>query len=156
MSDNSKLKLNEILAACDMGAMYLWDDLTTEQRKSVVFFTLNRYLSNVKGSREEQEYACVVTNEIYNKHLFEFLSKHPKLCWQLACSCASEEKDIKFHPWLKVKKEKNKRAEFLADLFPNMKREDVETLANISSDKDIKNYCEELGWDKKAINAIKL
>jgi hypothetical protein len=63
---------------------------------------------------------------------------------------------IKFHPWLKVKKEKNKRAEFLADLFPNMKREDVETLANISSDKDIKNYCEELGWDKKAINAIKL
>jgi hypothetical protein len=37
-----------------------------------------------------------------------------------------------------------------------MKRTDVETLAAISTDKEIKQYCEDLGWDKKAINGIKL
>lgn len=151
-----KLKLNEILAACDMDAKYLWDDLTDDQRKSVVFFTLNRYLSNVNGNRELQEHAVVVTNERFNKHLFDFLNKHPKLCWQLACSCAYDDKDIKFHPWLKVKKEKNKKEEFLATLFPNMKREDVAAMAAITTDNEIKKYCENLGWDKKAINGIKL
>jgi len=154
--ENSKLKLNEILAACDLDAKYLWDQLSTDQRKSVVFFTLNRYLSNVNASREAQEHACLVVNERFNKHLFEFLNKHPKLCWQLACSCASEDQTIKFHPWIKIRKEKNKRESFLADLFPNMKREDISTLAAISTDKEIKKYCEDLGWDKKAINGIKL
>jgi hypothetical protein len=37
-----------------------------------------------------------------------------------------------------------------------MKRSDIATLAAISTDKEIKQYCEDLGWDKKAINGIKL
>jgi hypothetical protein len=57
---------------------------------------------------------------------------------------------------LPLKKEKNKKEEFLAELFPNMKRADIETLATITTDKEIKQYCESLGWDKKAINGIKL
>jgi len=53
------------------------------------------------------------------------------------------------------KREKNKKEEFLANLFPNMKRSDIETLAAITTDKEIKQYCESLGWDKKEINGIK-
>ena len=155
MAEN-KLKLNEILAAVDMDAKYLWNDLTEEQRKSVVFFTLNRYISNVNGNRELQEHYALLANERFNKNLFDLLNKHPKLLWQLACSCAHESKDINFHPWLKVKKEKNKKEEFLAKLFPNMKRDDLITLSEISSVQEIKKYCESLGWDKKDINAIKL
>jgi hypothetical protein len=37
-----------------------------------------------------------------------------------------------------------------------MKIQDVETLAAMTSDKEIKQYCESLGWDKKQIHAIKL
>jgi hypothetical protein len=37
-----------------------------------------------------------------------------------------------------------------------MTRADVETLAAITTAKEIKKYCEDLGWDKKAINGIKL
>lgn len=154
MSD--KLTLKEILAAVDMDAKYLWDELTDEQRKSIVFFTLNRYISNVSGNREMQEHFALLANERFNKNLFLFLSKHPKLCWQLACSCAHESKDIKFHPWLKLKKEKDKKADFLAELFPNMKRVDIEALSAITSDKEIKEYCKGLGWDKKTIDGIKL
>ena len=54
-----------------------------------------------------------------------------------------------------VEASKNKKEEFLAELFPNMKRADVETLTSITTDKEVKQYCESLGWDKKQVNAIK-
>lgn len=151
-----KLKLNEILAAVDINEKMLWDALDDDQRKSVVFFTLNRYVSNVNGNTDLQAHYLLNVNERFNKNLFLFLSKHPKLCWQLICSCAHESKSVKFHPWLKVKKEKNKREEALAKLFPEKKLDDIATLAKITSDKEIKEYCKDLGWEKKQIDGLKL
>jgi hypothetical protein len=153
---SSDFKLKDILAAVDLDGKEVWDELTEEQKKSVVFFTLNRYISNVQGSRELKEHYLLVGNERFNKNLFAIMSKHPKLAWQLACSCSHESRKIQYHEWLGLKKEKNKRVSFLAELFPNMKIQDVETLAAMTSDKEIKQYCESLGWDKKQIHAIKL
>jgi hypothetical protein len=152
---SSDFKLKDILAAVDLDGKEVWDELTPEQRKSVVFFTLNRYLSNVSGPRELQEHYILTTNEYYNKNLFLIMSKHPKLTWLTACVCSHESKKIHRHEWLGLKKEKNKKVEFLATLFPTMKYADIETLAAISTDKEIKQYCEDLGWDKKAVNGIK-
>ena len=45
--------------------------------------------------------------------------------------------------------------ELLAELFPTMKRSDIATLANITTDREIKDHCQDLGWDKKQVNAIK-
>ena len=42
------------------------------------------------------------------------------------------------------------------ELFPNMKLSDSETLAIITTDKEIKEYAKDLGWDKKQIADIKL
>lgn len=150
------LKLNEILAAVDLNGKEVWDDLSEEQRKSVVFYTLNRYISVIQGSREEKEHYVLLGNERFNKNLFLLLNKHPKLLWQLACSCGHESKKVFFHKWLKLTKSKNKKVEFLASLFPTTKRQDLETMAEITTDKEIKEYCKELGWDKKQINDIKL
>jgi hypothetical protein len=156
MTKQPGLKLNEILAAVDLNGKEVWDDLTEEQRKSVVFFTLNRYISSVQGSREDQEHFVLLGNERFNKNLFLLLNKHNKLLWQLACSCGHESKKVFFHKWLKLTKTKDKKEDFLSTLFPNMKIEDIRTMAAITSDKEIKEYCKELGWDKKQINAIKL
>jgi len=152
----NEFKLRDVLAAVDLDGKEAWDELTDEQRKSVTFFTLNRYISNVQGSRELKEHYLLVGNERFNKNLFSVMSKHPKLTWQLACSCSHESKKIQHHEWLAFKKEKDKKTEFLAQLFPNMKRSDLETLSAITTDKEIKQYCEGLGWDKKQINGIKL
>ena len=152
----SKLKLNEILASVDMNAKHIWDELTEEQRKSVVYFTLNRYISNVQGSRELKEHYVLLGNERFNKNLFLLLNKHNKLLWQLACSCGHESKKVFFHKWMKLTKSKNKKAEFLGKLYPNMKQVDLDAMSEITTDKEIKEYCKELGWDKKEINAIKL
>jgi hypothetical protein len=37
-----------------------------------------------------------------------------------------------------------------------MKHNDIETLAAITTDKEIKEYCQDLGWDKKQIAELKL
>ena len=152
----NEFKLKDILAAVDLDGKEVWDELTDSQKKDVTFFTLNRYISNVQGSREVKEHYLVVGNERFNKNLFSVMSKHPKLTWQLACSCSHESRKIQHHEWLSLTKAKNKKVEFLSELFPNMKLSDVETLAIITTDKEIKQYCENLGWDKKQVNAIKL
>jgi hypothetical protein len=153
---SNEFKLKDILAAVDLDGKEVWDELTEDQKKSVVFFTLNRYISNVQGSRELKEHYLLVGNERFNKNLFAIMSKHPKLAWQSACSCSHESRNVQYHEWLGLKREKNKKVSFLAEIFPNMKISDVETLAEITTDKEIKQYCESLGWDKKQINAIKL
>ena len=96
----------------------------------------------------------LTVNQYYNKN-WANISQHPKLQWLTLASCSHESKAKQFHEWIALKKEKNKKEEFLADLFPTMKRADLATLAIITTDREIKDYCQNLGWDKKEVNAIK-
>jgi hypothetical protein len=147
-----------MIPAVDMGLKELWDAASEDGRKEIKgdLFNLNRYISSVKTSnRELQEHYLLTVNEFYNKNWAD-IQKHPKLAWQTLCLCSHESKQKQFHEWIPLKKEKNKKEEFLAELFPTMKRVDIETLATITTDKEIKKYCEGLGWDKKQINGIKL
>jgi hypothetical protein len=156
MTEN--LKLNEVLAAVDTGERDIWAMLNEDQQKALKkdFWNLNRYISSVKGkNRELQEHYLLTVNEFYNKH-WAVLQKHPQLIWQLICLCCHESKQVMFHEYIALKRQKNKKEEFLAELYPNMKRADIETLAIITTEKEIKEYCATLGWDKKEINAIKL
>lgn len=159
MGKNKHVDLfKDMIPAVDMGLKELWDAASEEGRKEIKgdLWNLNRYISNVKTSnRELQEHFLLTVNEFYNKD-WANISKHPKLQWLTLCMCSHESKKTQFHEWLPVKREKNKKEEFLAELFPNMKRADIETLAAITTDKEIKQYCEGLGWDKKEINGIKL
>lgn len=159
MAKNKHVDLfKDMIPAVDMGVKELWDAVSEEGRKEIKgdFWTLTRYISNVKSSNAElQEHYVLTVNEFYNKNWAD-IQKHPKLVWQTLCLCSHESKKTHFHEWLPLKREQNKKEEFLETLYPNMKRSDIETLAAITTDKEIKQYCEDLGWDKKAINGIKL
>jgi hypothetical protein len=37
-----------------------------------------------------------------------------------------------------------------------MKMDDINALAEITTEDEIKKHCEQLGWDKKQINGLKL
>ena len=108
----------------------------------------------LKAIAEVQEHFVLTVNEFYNKN-WANIAKHPKLQWMTLTMCSHESKKTQFHEWVPLKRAKNKKEEFLAELFPNMKRADVETLTSITTDKEVKQYCESLGWDKKQVNAIK-
>ena len=147
----AKLPIKDVLAAIDMGAKSVWDELSDEERKSVGFWLLNRYASSVKGNREKQELAVFKTNEFYNKNWNELGMKHPKLQWQLICQAGNTGK-IEFHPWIGFKKKNSdngKGIKLLKEIYPNMKEDEIELLANISTKKELKQLAEEHNIDIK-------
>ena len=166
MTQRSKITLAEVLLAVDNDSKEVWEDLTDEQKKKDInLFTLNRYLSCItRGTAIEKGNFVMYCNELYNKHMYTIMKDHPQLLWQLGCMVANAAAEnppkgdyYDFgHRWIGLKRQKNKKVEFLANLFPDMKIQDVETLAAVTSNKEVKQYCEQLGWDKKQIKSIKL
>ncbi len=166
MTARTKVTLAEVLLAIDNDSKEVWPGLTDEQKKKdISLFTLNRYLSSItKGTKDQIEDIIIYGNNLYNKDMYLLLTKHPQLLWQLACVATNgikkpikdgEYYDYK-HKWISLKKQKDKKVEFLSNLFPLKKMSDIETLAAITTNKEIKEYCGQLGWDKKEIRKIKL
>jgi len=159
MGKNKHVDLfKDMIPAVDMGIKELWEAATEEGRREIKgdLWTLMRYISNVKTKdRELQEHFVLTVNEFYNKNWSE-IAKHPQLQWQTLTLCSHDSKKTQFHEWIPLKVHRNKKEEFLAEQFPTMKMSDIETLASITTDEEIKEYALSLGWDKKQINAIKL
>ena len=146
----NKLPVKDILAAIDMGATSVWDELSDEEKKQVNFWLLNRYVSSVKGNREAQELAVFKTNEYYNKNWNELGTRHPKLQWQLLCQ-AGNTGNIEYHQWIGFKKKtgNNNAVKLLQQIYPNMKQDEVELLAGLSTKKELKQLAEEHNIDVK-------
>ena len=140
--------VKDVLACLDSNAKSIWDELTDEQKKGVNFWLLNRYASSVAGSREAQELAVVMTNQIYNKNWNELGARHPKLQWQLLFSLHNANSDIRRHVWIGFKKktsDNSKGVKLLEQIYPNMKTDEVELLARLSTKKELKQIAEEHG-----------
>ena len=145
----NKLPLKDILAAIDMGAKEIWNELSEEEKKQVSFYLLNRYVSSQKGSRDSQELAVFKTNEYYNKHFFT-LQKHKKLLWQLLC-LAGNTKKIQYHEWIGHKRkgsDNSKVAKLLRTLYPNKKEDEIELLAKISTKKEVLELAKDNGIEE--------
>lgn len=144
-----KIAIKEILSWIDNGESAIWDQLEDDHKKQISFWLLNRYVSGIQGSRDKQELAVFKTNEYYNKHFNDIgVSKdkgHPKLLWQLLCMSGNTGKN-EFHPWIGFKKRDGstgKAMSLLEKLNPNMKTDEVELLARISTKKELKALAEE-------------
>ena len=145
-----KLPIKDVLAAIDMGARNVWDELNEDEKKSISFWLLNRYISSVKGSRDNQELAIFKTNEYYNKNWNVLSTKHPKLQWQLLCQAGNTGK-IEYHQWIGLKKKggDTKALSLLEKVYPNMKQDEAELLAKLSTKKELKQLAEEHNIDIK-------
>jgi hypothetical protein len=149
------LKLEEILFSIDIGCKELWDGLTDQEKKSVNFYTLNRFISNVKSLKsEEQENFVLKVNEYYNKHYFE-LQKHPKLLWFLLCLCNFNKQKF-FHEWIPLGKNSNnsKKIKLLSLLRSDLKDQEIEVLLKVTTDDEFKDIARNFGWSEKEINGI--
>ena len=152
---NKELDLfKELIPAIDRGIKELYDAASEDGKKDIKgdLWTLNRYISNINGSRQDQELAVFKVNKFYNKNWAVLGSKHPKLQWQLLC-VAGKQTNVNrkiFHKWIGLKKKKganSKAVNILAQIYPNMKIEEVELLAEISSTREIKQLAEDYGFD---------
>ncbi len=156
---SEKIELKEKLAAIDLGARTLWDDVSDDERKRIKqeFFILNRYVSSVKtNKREVAEHYVLAVNEYFNKHWYT-LQQHPKLLWQLLCLCGHDSKQVFFHEWIGSKKKEkasNKKTKFLAEAFPNSKMDEIELMSKIISADDLRLHAERLGYDEQKIKKL--
>jgi hypothetical protein len=156
VTKTNKLPLKDILAAIDMNAKSVWDELSDDDRKQVSFYLLNRYASAIKGTKEQKELQILKTNQYYNKNFFT-LSTHKKLLWFLLCMTASDKKNIRYHEWIgyKFKESNNNKAfKFLEKLYPNKKIDELRLLANINTTKELKELAEDLGMSKEQIKKL--
>lgn len=152
MSD--KIELKEKLSAVDQNIRELWDAMEPDQQKALKseFFILNRYVSSAKGQKREiQEHFVLTVNEYFNKH-WNSLQKHPKLLWLLLCMCSYNGETVFFHEWIGKKKTTGgKRVKLLEELLPHLKHDELELLAKISTDKEIKDLARHHGYDESTI-----
>jgi hypothetical protein len=153
---SEKIELKEKLSAVDQNIRELWDAMDAEQQKALKneFFILNRYISNVQSpKRELQEHFVLTVNEYFNKN-WNNLQKHPKLLWLLLCMCSYNGETVYFHQWLGNKKKTGtggKKLKFLAEIYPNRKIDELEMLADMSTDKDIKDLGRKYGMDEATL-----
>ena len=145
-----KLPVKDILAAIDLNGTSVWDELTDAQRKQVSFWLLNRYVSSIKGSRDDVELAIFKTNEYSNKNWNVLGARHPRLQWLLLCASGNTGK-IEYHPWIGLKQKKdtnNKTVKLLQQIYPDKKLDEVELIARISTKQEVRELARELGYDK--------
>lgn len=143
-----KLPLKLVLEAFDKNDKDVYDMLPDNLKKQVGFWLLNRYMSSVTGSRAQQENAVIKTNEIYNKNWNSLGTRHPKLQWQLLCVSGNTGK-TEFHKWIGLKKQgsNSKIVKFIESLYPELKTDEVELLARISTKKELQELARNHGID---------
>lgn len=142
----------EMIPSIDMGYKELYDAADDEGKKEIKgdLWNLNRYISSVKGNFEKQALAVFKVNEYYNKNWAVLGAHHPKLQWQLLC-VAGKTGRKEFHPWIGLKKKKDdssKAVKILSQIYPDMKLDEVELLARISTKQEIKELAKEHGYEK--------
>lgn len=150
-----KLPLKDILAAIDMRAGSVWNELSDDEKKCVNFWLLNRYASSITGKREAQELAVFKTNEYYNKN-YNDVRKHDKLLWLLLCMTGDDNKKVQFHKWIGLKsgKTSNKVLTLLGNIYPNAKQEELTMIAELNTKKDLKELGIQHGYDEKDLDKI--
>lgn len=153
MSD--KLTIKSETAALDRKDQGFYDSLTDEEKKKFSPYLMLRYSASVEGSADLQAWYLMATNERVNKNFFDIsTSQHKKLQW-LMCTTVSPAMGNQRHYWLGTKKSDrdNKAIKFLTSLYPELKSDDIELLAELNSKEDLRNMARQHGWDDKRIKA---
>lgn len=146
----------DIIPCVDLNQKGLWDAVDEDARKELKadLFNLNRYISGVKNVNTERQAHFVLTvNEFYNKHFFT-LQKHPKLLWMLLCMCNYDGKTTFFHEYIPHKRPTTKRIDFLASIYTAHKITDIELLAELITNDELKELALNHGVDDETIKKL--
>jgi hypothetical protein len=144
-----KLSINNEMAVFDRKDRTFYDSLTIDEKKKFSNFLMIRYGSSVQGGRDLQEFYLISTNERLNKHFFT-INRHPKLQW-LCATTVSPGMGTQRHTWIAPKKKEPGAGSIkkqLSELFPHLKDDELEVLAQINTKKDIDAYVKALGREK--------
>ena len=150
-----KININNEMAQLDRKNRQFYDELTDDEKKKFSLYLMLRWSSQVQATNDIQAYYVMSCNENLNTNYFD-ISKHPKLLWLCATAISPGIGTFK-HQWIGNKKKnsgyENKHLKFLSSLYPHLKRDEIELLAQMNTKQDLVKLARELGWDDKRIKA---
>jgi len=141
-----KLSINNEMAQLDTKNRKFYDELNEEERKKFATYLMLRYAASVEGGPDIQEWYLRVTNERVNANFFD-LGKHPKLQW-LLCTTVSPDMGRQRHYWQASKKKEgsnSKALKFLTKLYPHLRTDELELLAELNDAKELKALAKTMG-----------
>jgi hypothetical protein len=149
-SKEYKLDIKEVLAAIDQNDFGYYSRLDEDQKKSLSFWTLMRFLSSCN---KYQEHHLMMTNMFVNEG-FNDLSKHPELQWKLLCICGLGSKQ--YHPWIAPprKKGKNKIQAFLSSIYKSANSDELELLEQMYTKDELIKLAMDTGLTKQEAKKI--
>jgi|APCry1669189534_1035231.scaffolds.fasta_scaffold01408_7 hypothetical protein len=156
---NSKLYIGNEMAAFDRKDRGYYDSMTEEEQKKFSPFLMIRWGSSVKenarlGTEENfilQGHYVKKTNENLNRHFFDInTTQHKKLQWLMATT-VSPDFGTQYHQWIGTSKSDTKTVRFLKKIYPTLKDSDIELMAEINNQDDLKQLAREHGWSDQDI-----
>ena len=147
-----KLSINNEMAQLDAKNYDFYDELNEEERKKFSTYLMLRYAASVQGSPDLQEWYLRATNDRINQNFFD-LNRHPKLQW-LLCATVSPGMGVQRHYWQAAKKKdssNNKAIKFILKLYPHLKEDEAELLAEINPEKELKDLAKKMGMTDQEI-----
>ena len=147
-----KLSINNEMAQLDTKNRKFYDELNEEERKKFSTYLMLRYAASVEGGPDIQEWYLRVTNERINANFFD-LGKHPKLQW-LLCTTVSPDMGRQRHYWQASKKKEgsnSKALKFLTKLYPHLRNDELELLAELNDAKELKAVAKTMGMPDSEI-----
>ena len=147
-----KLSINNEMAQLDTKNRKFYDELNEEERKKFSTYLMLRYAASVEGGPDIQEWYLRVTNERVNANFFD-LGKHPKLQW-LLCTTVSPGMGRQRHYWQASKKKEgsnSKALKFLTKLYPYLRTDELELLAELNDTKELKALAKTMGMSDSEI-----
>lgn len=145
-----KLSIQNEMAQFDKKNRDFYDSLTDEEKKKFSNYLMIRWGSSVNGSTDLQHFYLIATNERLNKHFFT-INRHPKLQW-LCATTVSPDLGTMRHNWIAPKKKEagvSGIKKQLAEMYPNMKNDELELMSKINTKKDIDTYLKAAGQEIK-------
>ena len=149
-----KLHINNEMAQFDLKNRGFYDELTDDEKKKFSTYLMLKYGANVEGDADLQEWYLRATNERVNINFFD-LGKHPKLQW-LLCTTVSPNMGKFRHYWQAAKKKdastgNKKIVKFFEKLYPHMKMDEIEMLAEMNDLKEVKDLAKNMGMTDEQI-----
>ena len=143
-----KLNITNEMREFDRKNRGFYDELTDEEKKKFSPFLMIRWGSAVQGSADLQEYYLLSTNRRLNHRFFSIsAARHKKLLWLLATT-VSPDIGTHRHAWIAPKKRDttgNKHRKRIAELWPHLRDDELDLMAQINTPEDIDEYVLSLG-----------
>ena len=148
MSD--RLNIANEMSCLDRKDRTFYSSLTDEERKKFSTYLMIRWSSAIQGSAELQEYYLQSCNHYLNRNFFD-IGRHPKLQW-LCATAVSPGLGTHRHAWIAPKKREPGASAVrkqLGDLYPHLRDDELDLMAQLNTKKDIDAHFRAMGQDTK-------